>query len=585
MWNLTQEDEGWYHCLITYMNRVPEDMPSPNGTWVYLSILSKPKLTSFSEPTLILKEGDHLSLFCKASGTPAPEISWFRDGFPIGGGSDVNEGAVSGSSSSSSSSTTTTDGRVYVDGESLRIYHVLRRDAGVYVCRASNSVGEAKHEFKVVLQGGVFIMTVPMNQTVREGRRVQLECGAEARPSNITYKWTKREPGNEAAAVDVNLVEGLGQRVSFADGGGTLVISSAFGSDSGWYYCSATNGLSSATAKAFLNVTFPPKLLQMRKILYLPKNNAAEIKCRADANPPVSHVDWKKNGEPLRRLERHGNMNNNNKASRRRVNGNYNNNNVNNVSKYSPYVSASPLYSFINNGLSIYLPRASSEYHEGDYTCMPFNSLGFGVESEPMKVLVRDPPRFKIRPRRFEQKMLKDSVTFRCDAEGDPAPEIEWKRVGGKGLPNGRAVQAGGNITIANLVYGDAGRLAEFLEWELCKLNNSVDYDVNFCKGTNGECQANLFPKLDIDISSGVSIVSKKFRLHPSLRSISMRGQERGDSSISHDFVDHGSYDATRAVQHHRFHAPLRRHRYLAPSFQLWTPSALRFVVQTTRTR
>ena len=45
MWNLTQEDEGWYHCLITYMNRVPEDMPSPNGTWVYLSILSKPKLT------------------------------------------------------------------------------------------------------------------------------------------------------------------------------------------------------------------------------------------------------------------------------------------------------------------------------------------------------------------------------------------------------------------------------------------------------------------------------------------------------------------------------------------------------------
>jgi len=34
MWNLTQEDEGWYHCLIAYISRVPEDMPSPNGTWV-----------------------------------------------------------------------------------------------------------------------------------------------------------------------------------------------------------------------------------------------------------------------------------------------------------------------------------------------------------------------------------------------------------------------------------------------------------------------------------------------------------------------------------------------------------------------
>ena len=132
MWNLTKSDEGWYHCLITYMNRVPEDMPSPNGTWVYLSILSKPKLVSVSEPPLMLKEGDHLALHCRASGTPAPEISWFRDGFPILPGSDTGA-----------------DTRVYVEDDSLRIYHVLRRDAGVYVCRASNAVGEVSHAFKV----------------------------------------------------------------------------------------------------------------------------------------------------------------------------------------------------------------------------------------------------------------------------------------------------------------------------------------------------------------------------------------------------------------------------------------------------
>ena len=204
MWNLTTADEGWYHCLITYMNRVPEDMPSPNGTWAYLSILSKPKLESFSEPEMILKDGDHLSLFCKSSGTPKPEISWFRDGFPIQAGE--NGDTLSGNV------------RVHVEGDSLRIYHVSRRDAGVYVCRASNSVGEDSHSFKVVLQGGVFIMTVPMNVTVREGRRVQLNCGAEARPDNITYKWTIREADADLVGTDVTTVDGLGARISLMEG-------------------------------------------------------------------------------------------------------------------------------------------------------------------------------------------------------------------------------------------------------------------------------------------------------------------------------------------------------------------------------
>ena len=208
MWNLTTADEGWYQCLITYMNRVPEDMPSPNGTWVYISILSKPKLNSFSEPEMILKEGDHLSLFCKATGTPKPEISWFRDGFPIEAGNNGDSSAGSG--------------RVHVEGDSLLIYHVLRRDAGVYVCRASNSVGEDSRSFKVVLQGGVFIMTVPMNVTVREGRRVQLNCGAEARPDNITYKWTIRDADLDRVGTDVTNVDGLSARISVTEDEGTL---------------------------------------------------------------------------------------------------------------------------------------------------------------------------------------------------------------------------------------------------------------------------------------------------------------------------------------------------------------------------
>ena len=192
MWNLTIADEGWYHCLITYMNRVPEDMPSPNGTWVFLSILSKPKLEYFSEPEVILKDGDRLSLFCKASGTPKPEIFWYRDGYLIAPGSS----------------------HVHVDGETLLILHVLSRDAGVYVCRAVNSVGEDKKSFKVVLEGGLYIANKTDNVTIAEGSKTACVCEARGSPDNITYKWTIKEDDADLVGTDVTTVEGLSKRYS-----------------------------------------------------------------------------------------------------------------------------------------------------------------------------------------------------------------------------------------------------------------------------------------------------------------------------------------------------------------------------------
>ena len=71
-------------------------------------------------------------------------------------------------------------------------------------------------------------MTVPMNTTVLEGHRVQLDCGAEARPANITYKWTRKAAEDDAGpAIDVTAVPDLSARVSFGDTAGSSGSGSA----------------------------------------------------------------------------------------------------------------------------------------------------------------------------------------------------------------------------------------------------------------------------------------------------------------------------------------------------------------------
>ena len=70
-------------------------------------------------------EGVALVLECHVTGTPLPEISWFRDTQQIGGDSlDVSTGDVAGKSR-------------------VRIGELRPEHSGEYVCRASNVAGES----------------------------------------------------------------------------------------------------------------------------------------------------------------------------------------------------------------------------------------------------------------------------------------------------------------------------------------------------------------------------------------------------------------------------------------------------------
>ena len=72
--------------------------------------------------------------------------------------------------------------------------------------------------------------------------------------------------------------------------------------------------------------------------------------------------------------------------------------------------------------------------------------------------------------------MLKDSVSFRCSAAGDPKPEVEWRRVGGESLSTERTIVSGGNLTIYNLIARDAGEVSfgRLPEWALVFVRDGI---------------------------------------------------------------------------------------------------------------
>ena len=62
-----------------------------------------------------ISEGDTVSLRCSASGNPAPEVLWYRDG----------------------------SGEIVSRQEELSLAEIRRAQAGQYVCQANNSAGQS----------------------------------------------------------------------------------------------------------------------------------------------------------------------------------------------------------------------------------------------------------------------------------------------------------------------------------------------------------------------------------------------------------------------------------------------------------
>ncbi|MBN3292907.1 TUTLA protein, partial [Polypterus senegalus] len=272
-------------------------------------------------------------------------------------------------------------GRVFLEGSaSLRIEALRLEDEGWFECRIlflDREMDEFQNGTWTFLSiiGAPVIVLQPEDLTLNISQDAMLQCHAEAYPSNLTYLWWKH---NE----NVFHMDSLKTRVKILVDG-TLLIQRVAPDDTGNYTCMPTNGiLTPPTASAFITVLHPAQVINMPEETYLPMGMKGEITCPVRANPPMMFVNWTKNGG----------------------------------------------WSVSEDG-TIFI-ATSNEDTLGLYRCTPYNSYGTMGESGPTRVILQDPPTFRITPRaEYLQEVGRDLI-LSCAANGDPPANITWTKVG-----------------------------------------------------------------------------------------------------------------------------------------------------------
>jgi len=89
-----------------------------------------PVLGEASPSLLIQKEGDTVDMFCQATATPTPTLTWYKDGRELVSGDHVT-----------------------IVGRRVRLVGLGAADGGLYTCTFINSVGSISHHIKLVIQG------------------------------------------------------------------------------------------------------------------------------------------------------------------------------------------------------------------------------------------------------------------------------------------------------------------------------------------------------------------------------------------------------------------------------------------------
>ncbi|XP_071342317.1 hemicentin-1 isoform X2 [Trachinotus anak] len=254
------EDSGKYTCLAT--NAAGEAQQH-----IRLSVHEPPSIPHSGEIiNQTILSGFPTELECKATGSPLPAITWYKDGRPLTSAAGV---------------------ALLKRGQVLEIERAQLSDAGIYRCVAVNLAGVAEifHSLQVFVppvissRGGT--VTVVVNEAAR------LECEATGVPLP-SLTWLK----------DGSPVASVSHGIQVLSGGRVLSLSSAQVSDTGRYTCVAVNAGGEQNREYDLRVYVPPNIKGEEVNATVMLGRPVELHCQSDAIPPPT-LSWRKDGRPL----------------------------------------------------------------------------------------------------------------------------------------------------------------------------------------------------------------------------------------------------------------------------------------------
>ncbi|XP_040194751.1 neural cell adhesion molecule 2 isoform X2 [Rana temporaria] len=260
--NISKKDEGIYRCEGRVEVRGEIDFRD-----IFVIVNVPPAILiqqrSFNATA---DRQEEISLFCRATGSPKPYITWHRNGRMI----EENEKYL-----------------LRDDNTELTIKNIINSDAGSYTCRATNKAGvtEKQSFLQVFVQPHIIQL---QNETTVENGHVTLTCEAEGEPvPEIT--WKRASDGRTFYDGDKGQderIESIGHH-----GKSSLRIKNVILSDTGRYDCEAASRIGGHQKSMYLNVEYAPRFILEQTIYYSWENNPINISCDVISNP-LSSIFW-----------------------------------------------------------------------------------------------------------------------------------------------------------------------------------------------------------------------------------------------------------------------------------------------------
>ncbi|CAF1417726.1 unnamed protein product [Adineta ricciae] len=357
-------DNDTFECRLILIDRGLLDIKEQY--FLTLRVNEKPRFIYRSNPLQVALLYSTVSLKCHVYGVPSPIVSWYK--ILREDKQTHNKEAVE---------------LLLANSQELIVDNADDRSAGKYRCVGANSLGSVENDFQLFIHGSIYWRHFPQNQTVRINGSLTLKCEGES-SELLQYQWLKND-------LPISDIVSSSERIrTFSDG--VLTINNIEPSDHGSYTCiiSIVNSTSIRSKPAMIIVKYPPipKHQHQANNITLIQGSLGICPCLLDAYPPIQSVSWYRNGRSIRIAPKGG--------------------------AYTINSEYALVIRFVDND------------DQGKYFCRAQNSEGFGRDSTPFYVEVKEPIKFLSKPKSIYHVQENARLVLPCFAHGDPKPQIKW---------------------------------------------------------------------------------------------------------------------------------------------------------------